>query len=262
MQSANMQAYLADKYMSGPKADAILARAAPKKLKKKRKADSAAASGSGAMVVDEDGGWGTAIVNDADVDDAADDISQAVVASDRGFKKRRTEESGWATVRGGVKEESPPPAADERPLVVQEEVPFKGGLLSAAQLKKTFAPKELAQPTASEAEAAQETVYRDASGRKIDTKAARADAARKKREKEEKEAQKMEWGKGLVQREEQARLKKELELLKTQAFSRHADDKALNDDLKARDRWNDPAAKFLTVSQFVCMTIFMTDLRE
>jgi len=54
-----MQAYLAEKYMSGPKADAILARTAPKKKKKRKAESSTAASGSGsAMIVDADGGWG------------------------------------------------------------------------------------------------------------------------------------------------------------------------------------------------------------
>lgn len=249
-----MQAYLADKYMSGPKADAILARAAPKKLKKKRKADlSHSTATDSAMVVDDDGGWGNARASDRDIQDvAAEDLSEAVVASDRGFKKRRTEESGWSTIRSGMREESPPPAADEQPVIVQDQKITKGGLVTSAALKASIAAATANIPQRSELElaeeaAAQETVYRDTSGRKIDTKAARVDAARKKREREEKEAQKMEWGKGLVQREEQAKLKRELELLRTQAFSRRADDKDLNENLKAQERWNDPAAKFLSV---------------
>jgi pre-mRNA-splicing factor CWC26 len=100
-------------------------------------------------------------------------------------------------------------------------------------------------------EAAQETVYRDASGRKIDMKLARAEAAQKKREKEEKDAQKMEWGKGLVQREEKEKRKTQLEKNKSLPFSRHADDMELNEELMARDMWNDPAAAFLTVSATV-----------
>jgi len=99
--------------------------------------------------------------------------------------------------------------------------------------------------------AAQETVYRDASGRKIDMKLARAEAARKKREREEKEAQKMEWGKGLIQREEQTKRREQLEKNKSLPFSRHADDKELNEELMTREMWNDPAAAFLTVSPTV-----------
>ncbi|KAH7915662.1 Pre-mRNA-splicing factor of RES complex-domain-containing protein [Hygrophoropsis aurantiaca] len=237
-----MQAYLAEKYMSGPKADAILSRTAPKK-KKKRKAETQAKS----MFVDEDAGWGD------ERREEEDEMEDAVVAKDRSFKKRRVvpaeEDSGWATVREGVKEETPPIPMDEQPLVVDEpSQPFVGGLLTGDQLRKAL-PKPVvkAEPLSrEEEEAAQETVYRDASGRKIDTKAARAEAARKKREREEKEAQKMEWGKGLVQKEEAAKLKKQLEKNKTLPFARTADDQELNEEQKAKDRWNDPAAAFLT----------------
>ncbi|KZP25240.1 hypothetical protein FIBSPDRAFT_396354 [Athelia psychrophila] len=242
----SMQAYLAQNYMTGPKADAILARAAPKK-KKKRKADAlatpgGAASGS-AMIVDADGGWG-----DEGKAEAEDETSEAVVEKDRGFKKRRVageEQATWHTIQPGIKEETPPPA-DEEPTVV--DAPFAGGLLTADQLRKALPKSKGKAPelTQEEAEAAQETVYRDASGRVIDTKAAKADAARKKREKQEKEAQKMEWGKGLVQRDEQEKRRLELEKQKTRGFARYADDQDLNEDLKAQDRWNDPAAAFIS----------------
>jgi len=176
-----------------------------------------------------------------------------VVEKDRGFKKRRVAaaegDSAWETIQPGIKEETPPPA-DELPIVAEQgsTVPFAGGLLSSDQLRKAL-PKSSAKTTditQEEIEAAQETIHRDQSGRKIDMKAAKAEAARKKREAEEREAQKMEWGKGLVQREEQEKRKLELEKQKTRGFARYADDKDLNEELKAQDRWNDPAAAFLT----------------
>ncbi|EGN98599.1 hypothetical protein SERLA73DRAFT_181137 [Serpula lacrymans var. lacrymans S7.3] len=232
-----MQAYLAEKYMSGPKADAILSRTAPKK--KKRKVEASSKS----MLVDEDiAGWGEMRKDDEE------DTTDAVVASDRSFKKRRAapkeEGSGWATVR----EPTPPIPADEQPLVVDESKQFVGGLLTSDQLRKALpqTKAKTAALTREEEEAAQETVYRDASGRKIDTKAERAEAARKKREREEKEAQKMEWGKGLVQKDEEEKRKLDLEKARSQPFARRADDQELNEELKARDRWNDPAAAFLT----------------
>ncbi|KAJ7928482.1 Pre-mRNA-splicing factor of RES complex-domain-containing protein [Mycena leptocephala] len=180
---SNMKAYLAEKYMSGPKADAILSRVAPQK-KKKRKATTAAAPS--AFVMDVDGGWGD------ETKEEMEDVEEAVVAADRSFKKRKvapTEEgSGWATVQPGVREETPP--ADEQPQVVVEETPFVGGLVSAQQLKKAL-PRTNVEPTATAEEIAlaQETL---------------------KREREEKEAQKMEWAEG-------------------------------------EELWNDPAAQFLTV---------------
>ena len=58
----------------------------------------------------------------------------------------------------------------------------------------------------------------------------------------------MEWGKGLVQREEAEKRKKEEEAMRNRGFARTADDKDLNEELKSRELWNDPAAAFLTVS--------------
>jgi pre-mRNA-splicing factor CWC26 len=240
---AHLKSYLAEKYMSGPKAEAILARVAPSKRKKRNNPPSV----SGAVILDDDAGWGIEEKNNAD------DLADAVIASDRMFKKRKVtptkEGSGWTTVREGIKEETPPPAADEQPVIVEDSsLPFVGGLVAASQLKKVL-PKNQASmtTTADEIALAQETVYRDATGKRIDTKAERAEAARLKREREEKEAQKMEWGKGLVQKEEQEKKRLELERQKGKAF-RRADDMDLNEEQKAKELWNDPAAAFLTVS--------------
>jgi pre-mRNA-splicing factor CWC26 len=209
------------------------------------------------MLVDDDAGW---VGESSRRNDEEEDFAEAAVAKDRSFKKRRVEEgSGWSTVRAGEKEESPPIPADEQPTVFVEEEseqPFTGGLLTSAQLRTALPKPQQKQEelTKEEEEAAQETVYRDASGRKIDTKAARAEAARKKREREEKEAKKMEWGKGLVQRQEEDARKRQLEKNKSLPFARRADDKELNEELKAKERWNDPAAAFLTVSTCTPLT--------
>ena len=244
----SMKAYLAEKYMSGPKADAILSRVAPPKKKKRKANPLSSAVTAGAVVQDEDGGWGD------EGKDEGDDLTEAVIEKDRGFKKRRItpaeEGSGWATLQQGygIKEESPPAAADEQPMIVDDQpTPFTGGLITASQLKKALPKAKPTKATQEEIEEAQETIYRDPTGKKIDTKAARADAARLKREREEKEAQKMEWGKGLVQKEEQEKKRLEIEKQKGKGFARYADDVDLNEELKAKDLWNDPAAAFLTV---------------
>ena len=77
--------------------------------------------------------------------------------------------------------------------------------------------------------------------------AARAEAARLKREREEKEAAKMEWGKGLVQRDEAKAQRKHLESIKGTDWRRTRDDEELNARQKEKEIWNDPAAAFLTV---------------
>ncbi|KAI8976626.1 Pre-mRNA-splicing factor of RES complex-domain-containing protein [Trametes punicea] len=250
----SLKAYLAEKYMSGPKADAILSKIAPEKTKKKkRKATTTSTADATASFIKDDDitGWAE------EPRDEDEDLQEAVVAEDRRFKKRqRTDpDSGWQTIREGAGgSKSPPPAEDERPqVVVQEDEPaFTGGLLTSSQLKKKL-PKHKPQETkrsaeeeAAERAKAQETVYRDASGRRVDIAAERAEAARLKREREEKEAKKMEWGKGLVQREEAEKQRAELEAMRNRPFARTVDDAQLNEELKAQERWNDPAAAFLT----------------
>lgn len=239
-----MQAYLAEKYMSGPKADAILARTSQKK--KKRKVDPSNSASLGFSLVDNDGGWGNV------ADDDGDELKEAAVEKDRSFKKRKEakEGSGWTTVREGTRPATPP-AEDEDPQVVEDGAEPIGGLLNASQLKKILPGRgELKKPQTEEeieeVRQAQETVYRDATGRRIDTKAERAEAARKKREKEEADSKKMEWGKGIVQIGESERRKAELEMERRRDLAVYADDKDLNKDQKAQERWNDPAAAFLS----------------
>jgi pre-mRNA-splicing factor CWC26 len=241
---SNLKTYLAEKYMSGPKADAILSRTAPLK-KKKRKAQEVPPGGT--MIRDEDAEWG-----EIAQEDDKDDLKEAVVASDRGFKKRKvanaSTESSWITVQEGLT--TPPPDDESEQPIVVDAPPVVGGLVNAQQLKKMLPQNNVTQNdlTAEEIARAQETVYRDSSGKKIDTKAARAEAARLKRLREEKEAQKMEWGKGLVQKDEAEKRRQDLEKQRSTTFARHADDKDLNEELKAKELWNDPAAAFLTVS--------------
>ncbi|KAH7344726.1 Pre-mRNA-splicing factor of RES complex-domain-containing protein [Rhizoctonia solani] len=247
--SSSMQAYLASKYMSGPKADAILARTGDKPKKKKRKVAADASTSTPGFIHDDDGGWGRE-KKDSDDDE---DIKEAQMASDRSFKKKT--KSNWAIVQpgDGIPGEEPTPKDEEPQVVEEDDQPiFRAGLMTADQLNKAMPKKK--KPTKEEideaaAAAAQETVYRDSSGRKIDTKAERAEAARKKREREELEAKKMEWGKGLVQREEEEKRRLELEKEKTRGMARYADDADLNADQKAQDRWNDPAAAFLTTKK-------------
>jgi len=64
------------------------------------------------------------------------------------------------------------------------------------------------------------TVYRDKSGRKFDVGVLKAEEARRKKEELEKQERMMEWGKGLVQREEKAAEQKRLEDEKNKPLAR------------------------------------------
>ncbi|KAI8098141.1 Pre-mRNA-splicing factor of RES complex-domain-containing protein [Gilbertella persicaria] len=125
----------------------------------------------------------------------------------------------------------------------------RAGVLTKEQIKAEAERARNAEKKAMEKmqqESQEETVYRDASGRKIDPKKKRAEEMRLRQEKIDKEARKMEWGKGLVQRREAEEERRRLEEAKDKPMARYADDQELNQELKEQERWNDPAAGFLT----------------
>ncbi|MCJ1449913.1 Pre-mRNA-splicing factor cwc26 [Mycoblastus sanguinarius] len=94
-----------------------------------------------------------------------------------------------------------------------------------------------------------ETIYRDASGRIINVAMKRAEARKKAEEEAAKAAAELEAQKGDVQRAEKEKRKEALNEAKFMPVSRYADDVELNEELKERERWNDPAAGFLMKKQ-------------
>jgi pre-mRNA-splicing factor CWC26 len=327
---SDLQAYLASKYMSGPKADAILEREDPKRRKKKRKVHGEAAStssGQGLVIADEDGAFGAQEQEEEEYkpgrlfqrwpgsDLIADSLVLLVVEERRGHFKAKAKADSWATIRDAdptLRPKSPTPEPeDEAPAVagMTVETAPRGGLQSAADLraeqerkaaeqerKRRKAQKEEERRRA-EARARGEdedeadphaTVYRDATGKRIDVKLLKAEQAKEKRQELEKQMAKMEWGKGLVQRDEKERKAAEAERLKNMSFARcdprlvytqdylsctdrphfpriirYADDQDMNNEMKDVERWNDPAAAFLTVSHLLRirpLRILRTDL--
>lgn len=324
---SSMQAYLAAKYMSGAKADAILARSSDggekKKKKRKRKDDALTTTTTfGAIRVEEDGadGWGQPMGDEKDEDEGPGEswldkktrttsCSGGGVASSQGNDESLTRlcfypsltstvvetsretfipasKSNWSRVTTGntpppPTEEEEPEAADERPQIVattEDAAPpppkRRGGLRTAAELEAeelAAAAEEAANRVAEDDEEAQrqaqETIYRNASGKKVDLKRERAEERRRKKEADEREAKKLEWGKGLVQRadKEAAKRREEeergrdiarwvfrysawhwrRELTSKTHLHRYAHDETLNRDLREVSRWNDPAANFL-----------------
>lgn len=91
-----------------------------------------------------------------------------------------------------------------------------------------------------------ETIYRDASGRIINVAMKRAEARKKVEEDAAKAAAEVEAQKGDVQRAQREQRRADLAEAKFLPLSRYADDVEMNEDLKERERWNDPASQFLT----------------
>lgn len=122
---------------------------------------------------------------------------------------------------------------EEEPTIVQ---PMVGGLQTAAQLaeetaarkrkedkikKKALKAMEERRKAAEErGEEEDETVHRDSTGRARDTKREKAEAKREAREKQAKDMEKMEWGKGLVQREDKEKRKREEEAIAAKPVAR------------------------------------------
>ncbi|KAJ9606706.1 Pre-mRNA-splicing factor cwc26 [Cladophialophora chaetospira] len=90
-----------------------------------------------------------------------------------------------------------------------------------------------------------ETIYRDATGRRIDVSMKRAEARAAEQEKARAERKAKEDAMGEVQRREKQERKKDLEEAKFLTLGRSADDEAMNEELKERVRWDDPMAQYM-----------------
>ncbi|KAI9031537.1 Pre-mRNA-splicing factor of RES complex-domain-containing protein [Phycomyces nitens] len=260
--------YIANKYLSsGPD---------EKKKKKKRKIDSKKIRRGNIGIVDEEEfGWKNIGTQEEEAETKRYQEEQERLMAEAAASKEaaKSRASSWQTIRGEEKidyeeeNDNDSEMEDEKPMVVYQEEAGgprmsngqKTGLLTSHEHKA-----ESARARESELKAMQrlkedsqgqgaETIYRDATGRKVDPKIKKAEEARAKKEADERESRRMEWGKGLVQREEaQAELKR-LKEEKDKPLARiyllhfrYVDDEDYNQGLKDRDRWNDPAAGFLT----------------
>ncbi|KAH8929865.1 hypothetical protein BT69DRAFT_1275942 [Atractiella rhizophila] len=243
-----LQSYLASKYMTGPKADAILLRAGKKKRKTGHSSGSPLTStGSGIASGSRGGGSGSGFLVDDDDDSwkaqGEEEVRDGPVVER--IHNIKTMGKAWKSLSG--KREPTPEAEDEKPQIVPTEpTPPVGGLMAPGQTLPGRKKKRRTPSPDPADDAHNETIYRDSSGRKIDTKREKAELARKKAGELEKEMKRMEWGKGLVQREEREKRRREEEEMKSKPLARFADDEELNAELKERERWNDPAAAFLT----------------
>ncbi|EGD89217.1 hypothetical protein H112_02829 [Trichophyton rubrum D6] len=157
-------------------------------------------------------------------------------------------------------------ADDDRPMVAEEndstprmESGMRAGLQTAADTAAMVAAQEREQ--AQEAEKLRkerkkkgkqevglesETIYRDASGRIINVAMKRAEARKAAEEAAAAERAAKEALTGDVQRQEKEARRQALEEAKFIPLARTAEDEDLNAELKARQRWNDPAAAFLS----------------
>lgn len=92
----------------------------------------------------------------------------------------------------------------------------------------------------------QETIYRDASGRIINVAMARAETRRKAADDAARSAAALEAARGDVQRAQREQQRDDLDQARFLPLARYADDVGMNEEMRERERWNDPARQFLT----------------
>ncbi|KAL3420111.1 hypothetical protein PVAG01_08611 [Phlyctema vagabunda] len=268
----SLSSYLAQKYLTASPAPGSSEKAS-KKRKRKQPKD------TGLIIADDDAlGWGQ--------DHAAnsgDEDGGPITVNSGSAEFRKAKKNAWKTV--GVPALQPRDAdadeadkiineaaaenaaalgGDEEPVVEGDGVAKMGdgthaGLQSAAAVAEQFARRKREEAAAWEAEQGasarkkgkgkkgeEETVYRDATGRRIDISMRRQEARKEldeqaRKEREEKEAQK-----GDVQRAARDKRRDDLDEARFLPVARGVDDVEMNREMKEVDRWNDPAAQFLS----------------
>jgi pre-mRNA-splicing factor CWC26 len=244
---------------------------APEKKSKKRKRKGATAE-AGLIIADDDiTGWDLANGNKTNEDGP-------MMVSGRSSEFRKAKKNNWISIGSSAPKDSDQAAADkiieqaaqesreraaeddEAPVIEgdDEDVQLmasgvRAGLQTGAQVAAAMAKtraEEQKQMKAAMAEAAKngggETIYRDASGRIINVAMKRAEARKKAEEEKRKKLEEEEAAKGDAQRAMKESRMKELEEAKYMDVARRVDDVEMNDELKEKDRWNDPAARFIT----------------
>lgn len=234
---AATKAYIASKYLGGGDDGS-------KKKRKKKSSSSSSGTrltkkiGNIGIIDEEDSGWKTAAEEKSEsrkLKQEQEKLEQEAIANAGGIFRGNT--SNWQTIREGEQQQLSEEDEEEQPVIVnrQEEVEDKGprmsngqraGVLTKAEIKLEAEKAREAEKKAmerlkreSQGENA-ETIYRDASGRKVDPKFKRAEEARLRKEAIEKEARRMEWGKGLVQRKEAEEERRRLNEVKDKPIAR------------------------------------------
>ena len=176
----------------------------------------------------------------------ADSIIQAAVLEQE--SRRLADEEGDApTFADDLRDD------DKRPRMAGG---GRGGLQTAAETRALEAARQAQddlesgklkkKKTKEEREAQQEeTVYRDATGRRIDVHMKRAEARKAEEEERRKELEEKKKSGGDVQMKQREDRKQQLDDAKFLSIARYADDEDLNQELKGRERWGDTMAAYI-----------------
>lgn len=235
-----------------------------KKSKKRKRKDGI---DNGLVIADDDSlGWDRSGAANAEDDGP-------LITNAKSAEFRKAKKSAWQTVGAPAPSSADQAAADailasaaaesraltnaeeDAPAVddsnIRMESGAHAGLQTAeqvtAQIKRREAEerRRLLEDRDEDSGRGKETIYRDASGRIINVAMKRAEARRKAEAEAAKTAAELEAQKGDVQRADKDKRREQLQDAKFMTVARYADDVDLNDELREKERWNDPAARFL-----------------
>ena len=142
-------------------------------------------------------------------------------------------------------------SADDAPAVVTMSDGTHAGLQTAAAVSAQLEARRRAERAEFEASSGgkkhkeQETVYRDATGRRVDLAWKRAEARREADAARERDEEARRALRGDVQQRDAEARRDALVDARTMAFARTADDEEMNAELKGRARWGDTMAQFV-----------------
>lgn len=265
----SLSSYLASKYLTADPPSSSTS-------SKKRKRKIPSSTTSGLIIADDDAlGWSTTTPTNED-----DDTPLTLNTSSAEFRKSKknawkvvgapapkntdldTAAAADAIIASAAAENSAAGHLDEEPVVEDDGIVkmsdgthagLQTGAAVAAQMaarrRKELADWEAESSSSSlhgkKGKGAEETVFRDATGRRIDISLRRAEARREADEKARKEKEEKEAQTGDVQRAAKAARKEALEEAKFMPLARGVDDEEMNRELKEKVRWDDPAMAFL-----------------
>ncbi|EME41664.1 hypothetical protein DOTSEDRAFT_73907 [Dothistroma septosporum NZE10] len=262
--------YLAQNYLS---ADTTT------KSKKRKRKDKTAPEGI--IIDDQDESWKQPAKPKGE--DESDDMPTVVGGALAAGLDKSAKKTKWVKIGADVPKDSEQAAADailadaaaesrsraqaddDGPMMIDEDGAevdgptmangAMAGLQTAAQVTKALNKRRKEEMKAMRAAdldsggLAQQTIYRDASGRMINVKEKKGEAEAQAKEDERKAKEELESRKGDVQRRQKEERRQELQEAKVMTVARGADDEKMNEELKERERWNDPMAQLLATKK-------------
>ncbi|KAI0596848.1 Pre-mRNA-splicing factor of RES complex-domain-containing protein [Biscogniauxia sp. FL1348] len=262
---SDLSSYLATHY--------LIADPKPSK-KRKRSKNQDASSGGGLIIADDDGepGWSRRGHGNANDDENEDGVPATVAGTSAEFRKAK--KSGWkvvgapaptATLRddasraadqilaSAAAERTATTTDDPSPALVLMSDGTHAGLQTGAAVSQQLERRRQAERAEYERESRargpeqqqHETVYRDATGRRVDVAMKRAELRREAEAARAKQEQAARDLRGDAQVEEARRRREALDDAALMGVARGADDEDMNRELKGKVRWGDTMAQFI-----------------